>query len=252
MPSRNVLFIVEGESAEPSLIKTFNKCFNLGESTNIYSYGTSIYQLYEELKLDEYLDIVLHLKSKATRKSDKKMLSKDFAAIYLIFDFEPQDKKFTCEKIIKMNEFFNESLENGLLLISYPMLESFKHLKKMPDKDFLTRTIKQDQIVKYKQIVGNESAYTDFTQYHRKMMAELIVHHMVKLNYIIKNEKTLPNQDDILKFINCSDFIQKQYDSYLKNRLNVVSTAFYYIVELLNKDFYFQLELPNIIDVLSK
>ena len=113
MLENEILFIVEGAVDEPEIIKLINDKLNIGENLNIniYSYQTSIYELYEDLVIDEYLDIVLHLRSKEEDKRQKEMLSKNFQAIYLIFDFEPQYQKFDVNRIIVLNNFFNNSLE---------------------------------------------------------------------------------------------------------------------------------------------
>lgn len=241
-----VLFIVEGESSEPELINLINTKLNIDNNlnTNIYSYGTSIYELYEELKMDEYLDIALHLRSKETNKRKRELLSKKFQAIYLIFDFEPHYQKFDIDKIIEMNDFFNNSLERGLLLINYPMLESYKHISKMPDKEFLYRTITRDEARKYKEVVGKESFYTDISLYNRRMIMEQIIHHLIKLNYLIKGNKAMPNHEEVEELINDNNFIKQQFFDYKKDLLNVVSTVYYYLLELKPKTFYDELMLP--------
>lgn len=252
MLENEILFIVEGAVDEPEIIKLINDKLNIGENLNIniYSYQTSIYELYEDLVIDEYLDIVLHLRSKEEDKRQKEMLSKNFQAIYLIFDFEPQYQKFDVNRIIELNNFFNNSLEPGMLLINYPMLESYKHIGKMPDQDFLTKTITKKEVSKYKEIVGAESFYTNHSLYHRSLMMEQIIHHLIKLNYLINNVKTMPKYADIEGLINNEGFIRSQYEAYENNALYVVSTVYYYLIELKPKSFYDELQLP-VIDELT-
>ena len=56
------------------------------------SYRTCIYELYEELILDEYLDILLILK-KYIKQKRKDLFNKNYTDINLIFDFEAQYQK---------------------------------------------------------------------------------------------------------------------------------------------------------------
>ena len=119
---KNILFIVEGERAEPTLIRMINKQFGLGDEHRIYPYKTTIHTLYDDLVLDEYLQINLLLSERTSNKSDKKMLSMRFSAIYLVFDFDPHHPKYNLDHLLKMVSFFNEPIERGLLLINYPMI----------------------------------------------------------------------------------------------------------------------------------
>lgn len=242
--ANDVLFIVEGEDAEPKLLDKINGTLKITEDINIYSYGTMIYQLYDELSLDDDLDIVLFLKSKENNKRKKEMLSKEFEAIYLIFDFEPHHEKFTIDKILEMSHFFNDSLDKGLLLINYPMVESYKHLNQMPDCDFINKTVTKDQVLRYKELVGKESKYTNITLYHRSLILELIVHHLIKFNYLANNDKSLPSYHIAMDLVHNKDFIRYQYEQYENDKIYPLATIYFYIIELKPKSFYDELKLP--------
>lgn len=56
--SKKILFLVEGKKAEYDAIKTIAKnMFNLiDENYEVYSYNSSIYELYDELNRDSDLD----------------------------------------------------------------------------------------------------------------------------------------------------------------------------------------------------
>ena len=87
MSSQDVLFIVEGEKVEPNLLSKINQILHLQENINIFSYCTSIYELYEGLVLDQDLDVALLLREKTNDKRIKATLSKTFAAIYLLLSY---------------------------------------------------------------------------------------------------------------------------------------------------------------------
>lgn len=250
MINEKVLFIVEGERAEPKLIETINKTLYFDGKIEIYSYKTSIYHLYKDLSLDDDLDLPLLLREKETNKKLKKILSKEFSAIYLIFDFDPHHEKFDIENLINLQQFFNNSLEKGLLLINYPMLESFKHLKTMPDKEFLTKTITKEEVKSYKKLVGIESNYSDPTSYHNHVVKELIIHHLIKMNHIINKKKELPSANVVGTMVCDYKFIKEQYINYLNDKLFVLSTIFYYLIELMPTSFYNELKLPIMDDLI--
>lgn len=246
MQSKDVLFIVEGESTEPKLLKKINTILKLDADINIYSYKTSIYELYDELKFDDDLDVTLLLREKESRKRQRNILSKNFVAVYLVFDFEPHYQKFDVEKIKKMNTFFNDSLDKGLLLINFPMVEAVRHLKAMPDKEFMTRTVNKNSVNRYKELVGKESTYTDFEKYNFEIVVHQIIHHFIKLNYLVNNVKILPDPEEALDMINSDNLINIQYNAYTNDEIYVLSTVYYYLLELKSSSFYDQLQLPII------
>ncbi len=251
MVNGKVLFIVEGEKDEPKLIRTINDALHFTGNIEIYSYKTSIHELYEELSFDDDLELPLVLRAKATDRLSKELLSNDFTAIYLIFDFEPHYPKFDIYNLIKMQKFFNSSLDRGLLLINYPMLESFKHLNNLPDKEFLTKKVSKEEVTKYKEIVGQESKHYDQTKYHNLLVKEIMIHHLIKMNMLINNKKEIPTSDEMESMICDYEFTEKQYENYLKDKLYVLSTMFYYLIELMPKSFYEELQLP-VVEILTK
>jgi hypothetical protein len=238
LTEKNILFIVEGEKAEPTLIRMINKNFGMGSEHTIYPYKTTIHTLYDDLILDEYLQINLLLSEKTTNKGDKKMLSMHFSAIYLVFDFDPHHSKYKLERLLEMVSFFNDPLDKGLLLINYPMIEAHRHHNKMPDSSFFDKTVTKDEVTNYKEIVGRESSYTAINKYHRRTIIEQLVHHLVKLNYLINSEKRIPDICQMYNLISNLDFIRKQDTNYHDNKLYVLSTVFFYLIDLKPKSFY--------------
>lgn len=145
---------------------------------------------------------------------------------------------------MKMRKYFNESLENRLLLINYPMIESYKHLQKMPDQDFISKSVTKEQVKKYKELVGFESKYTDISKYHREIVLNLIIHHLIKLNFIITGNKIMPDHLEIELLVLSNKLVQLQFENYNLDKLYVISTIYYYIIELKPISFYDELQLP--------
>ena len=103
--------------------------FLVKEDYKIVSYGTSLYELYEELSFDPLLSLVGLLKSTGKITLGPEELSKQaFSQIYLVFDYEPHYQKYSDEKVKKMLSFFDNETENGKLYINYPMFEAAFYL----------------------------------------------------------------------------------------------------------------------------
>lgn len=250
MASETVLFIVEGQKDEPNLIKAINKALYYKDKIDIYSYNTSIYELYDKLlseyDFDDHIDFPLILRSMETDWQKRELLSKNFSAIYLIFDFEPHYPKFNIENLIRLQKYFNDSLDKGLLLINYPMLEAFRHLKQLPDKDFLTKTVTKEEVKRYKELVNNESNLQNLACYYNEDVKKIIIHHLIKLNIFFNGKKEVPNFEEVQAMVCDSDFTKKQFQNYQDDKLIVLSMIFYYIIEMLPKSFYQELDLPII------
>lgn len=233
----NILFIVEGELTEPKLLGMIYRQFQV-DTKKIYPFKSSIHQLYRELSFDDDLDIVLLLKERTHDQGKKKMLSMKFSAIYLIFDFDPQDPNFDLDKLKDMARFFNDPLDKGLLLINYPMIEAHRHHGNLPDLSFLQKTVTKEQVKKYKQLVGKESKCTDLNNYNRAFTIQQLVHHLVKLNMLITHQCKIPDISDLYSLLKNLDFIGNQYSNYLEDKLYVLSTALFFMIDLKPQSFF--------------
>ena len=86
-----------------------------------------------------------------------------------------------------MLNYFNKSTNNGKLYINYPMVESFKHLKSIPDRDYIDRIVSLDTVKKgkYKELVGKEAALKDIRKYDQRICNQVIIHNIIKSYYIL-------------------------------------------------------------------
>lgn len=236
---KKILFIVEGEKAEPTFLRRTNKTLNI-DDYEIFSFKTSIYELYDELKNESDFDILLFLKEKFNGDNKSlKILNNKFESIFLIFDYDPQHQKFSRDKITEMVEFFNDSTDGGKLLISFPMIEDTRHLKKMPDESFIGKKIDISKIKSYKKMVGEESYYRDLSKYNYNLVVKMILHHLVKFNYLIFNNNFLISKDDFFNIKNWKKILDVQNNAYFnEQKIFIISEAFFYIVELKPKLFF--------------
>ncbi len=153
-----ILLIVEGEKEELRILgKASHGLLSLiGAEYEIVSFANPIYELYDAYQKGKYDDIVSYLRYEKGLQLPKNVLSKNaFSAIYLVFDFEVQDHKYSDEKIKQLLELFNNETELGKLYINYPMVESYYHLEKLPDNNYNDRVVDITNLngKKYKKMV---------------------------------------------------------------------------------------------------
>lgn len=239
--SSNILFITEGIIDEPKFLEEMFKTFFPNKQYNIYSYKTSIHTLIDKLftngKLDEGLDIRLTLRETETDEEKRKVLSEKYKDIFLIFDMDPHNSKTRFKEIREMSRFFSDSSNKGKLYINYPMMQSYKHLKKMPDNDFKNRRVEVTSLSKYKEIVGKESEYTDLSKYKYPIFMSIIGHHIKKANYIINRKYEIPTVEEFLNW----DYMQI-YDKQIKllekeKQIYILNTFICNIIEYKPKKF---------------
>jgi hypothetical protein len=240
--NKNILFIVEGTGAEPRLLKSINRVIGFNEY-EVYAYKTSIYELYdvcEDMSKDDDLDLLLVLKERTLDPNERKTLSRRYASIFLIFDFDPHHQKYELSKIKELIGFFDDSRNNGKLLLSFPMIESHRHLLKMPDRDFLSLVVDANGLRAYKQLVHDTSHYQDIQAYDYQIVSEMIAHHMIKFNHMVHGINRMPDAEGYHDLIanHYDRLVDIQHTAFAENRLKVLSLSFFYIVDIKPKTFF--------------
>lgn len=162
------LLIVEGDHEKNKLFRLIFKCFpemNISMD-DIWIYGTNIYVLYGDI-VKEYgsewadeEDIDLPFVISKKRHPENLCYKEDFINIILIFDYERHDTYFSETKILEMQKYFADAADMGKLYINYPMIESYQHLKTLPDHEYEDRKVPVSLRPgrKYKALVGRETA----------------------------------------------------------------------------------------------
>lgn len=144
-----ILFLVEGAKTDLTLMKKLLDLYGISSDYQIVSYNTNIYDLYKKMFLDDdpnTLDLLQVLKEHEIDETKKKIFDKHYSDIILVFDLDPQAPSYSPEKIIQMASFFNESSDNGKLYLNYPMIESFYHMKSIPDPEYNSYTVSLDEL----------------------------------------------------------------------------------------------------------
>lgn len=204
MNNKNILFITEGETDEPNFIKKYLKKCIPNVEYNIYSYSTTIHTLAKLLfgkdnEIDEDLNIKNVLKENETDKIKRSILENDYTDIILVFDFEPHCDSPEFIKVGKMLKYFKDSSDMGKLYINYPMMQSYRHLTNLPDNVFKDRKIYKVDAPKYKDIVNNESKFKNINKYNFPVLMKIIGHHLMKANYILNNNYSVPSKEEFYK-----------------------------------------------------
>lgn len=173
------LLIVEGDHEKNHLFQLLFECFDINiDSENVWIYGTNIYVLYEDIVreygdnwADEKMDIDLPLVISKKSKHESLRYRRDFSNIILVFDYERHDPKFSEKKIMDMQVNFSDMTYMGQLYINYPMIESYQHLKELPDSDYLERRIPVSVRPgkKYKELVNRETAIKHIVDFAYKV-----------------------------------------------------------------------------------
>ncbi len=176
-----ILCIFEGEEREPCLFETLKHLyFPTKEETIICSFKNNIYDLYSSMTQSEFTeDIFPTLQKMLIERGDTTFsdFTRDsFAEVYLFFDYDchHQNKEKTLKvddnnkKIKELLNFFDNETENGKLYINYPMVESIRYTKKLPDSNFFTYTVPISECSSFKKTANSFSHYgnLDFIAYN--------------------------------------------------------------------------------------
>ena len=252
------LFVFEGVRAESKYVDMLEKNFLDKRISVKCVYDAEIYQLYKFLKEeDPDFDLVELLKER--NKENAELLQNyhrdSFAYIYLFFDYDAHSTLASDDKIKEMLEFFDNETENGLLYISYPMLEAIRHYKDMESFKNLTVKCKRancpykeecDEVEAcmkephYKNVSALECQpqLTNINKYTKEVWQELIRAHVSKMNYLVNGTFDFPSKPELQ-----SDIFNKQQEKHINHKCPEVAvlSAFplyvldYYGVETLKK-----------------
>lgn len=165
-----ILVLVEGEKTDHKLMQHLLSIYGIDSNHEIVSYNTNIYTLYNEMFRDDNpdsLDILQVLKMHENDTEKKKIFDYYYSDILLIFDLDPHDSQFSPSKITRMLEHFQESSDMGKLYINYPMVESFYHMKSIPDDAYNSYIATLDELKKklYKTRVASENRNHDYRKF---------------------------------------------------------------------------------------
>lgn len=253
-----ILFVFEGKSMEPSIMRNLENIFfsQLDGKIIVSIFDCEIFQLYQELKDDEYLDIVSVLKEKKDLNDQLKNYdsSEDFSSIYLFFDHDAHShSELEYDKYSKMieellNHFDNET-ENGKLFISYPMVEALK--------DTLIDTSDCDRDcyayipfnINYKEKVNENCKKSDFKKWTyedwKAVIIENLVRYLILAGCAYENISQITYRDllsriEQIEILKCQNRFLKQ-----KNKIAILSGFPFFLIDYKGKKLFDEIQPLN-------
>lgn len=149
-----ILFVFEGEDDKTYFESIKRLFFPEKLEAFVCTYQSNIYSLYTKLKEHDALKGMLEintvsvLKEILLEKGDKtlkEIREDEVSEIYLFFDYDFQEKARTLQennkRLTEMLKYFMDETGNGKLYINYPMVESLRYTKELPDNDYWKYTV---------------------------------------------------------------------------------------------------------------
>jgi hypothetical protein len=174
-----ILFVLEGEEREIAILKTIEELFFENKRDRIiYSFGTDIYELYrlivdgdkdnDELYFKDVVSVLQQLEKDNPNSPINKIKDRsDVSEVYLFFDYDLQiskpgqvvDKQELNSKIEQLVSFFCDETDHGKLFVNYPMVESLRYFKSLPDPDYYKYDFPVDHLTEFKESASLFSCY---------------------------------------------------------------------------------------------
>lgn len=232
------LFVVEGPKTEPQFLESIKKCFFSDKNIEFITLPNegSIYQLFNEISIDDDLDIFPLVKEKfsSTIPQLENIKNRDeISDIYFFFDYDGHASKANDNTIIKMLELFCCETDNGKLYISYPMVEANRHIS---DNENFNRTVFcVANGCDYKQIVNDSSSnkYKQVKKFDRTVWLELIEKNLAKACYLISGELRFPTPSETFQQLSQQNIFKIQSEKYIAQHglVAILGSFPFFIVE---------------------
>lgn len=249
-----VLLIVEGAKTEPRVFERIEKVkWNETSSLDIVPIGTNIYSLYqtiEKLNADfgddstSTIEVLKQILKDNKRTDDLAKLEQKYPYIYLLFDFEYQDNHFENKKeiLLKMMNYFSDETDNGLLLINYPMIESYRDYKEpLPYKDYKDLTVQVQVIkdLKYKSLVDKRGTAKNYSKYSLKDFELIFIQNLMKANYVANGKYEVPDYNEFIKLVDGKSILDGEF-KYVENKdeIAVLCTSIFIFIYYFGKKYY--------------
>lgn len=250
--SSKILLITEGEGVE---VKFFKKYISVTKKlgTEIVPFSENVLTLYKHIKsyafngieanTRDILRAYPHLSDENKAKLDPQ---NKYTDIFLIFDLdiqnakEPKNIKQYLELVRELLNYFNNSTEHGLLLLNYPMMESYKHCESFIDKNYLTRTYPAtiEDSHNYKNYLDTKKYNTDINSYSQYNFFRLAALNLLKANYIISGQIEPPTSEHYEYEMSQLQIFEKQLEAIKTGYMYVLNSASLISVELYGKSFF--------------
>ena len=249
-----ILLIVEGRKTEPKLFEQIGKVkWNETSGLQIVHLGTNIYSLYqtiEKLNADfeddstSTIEVLKQILKENNRTEDLAKLDQKYPYIYLLFDFEYQDNHFENKKEIlyKMMNYFSNETDNGLLLINYPMIESYRDYKEpLPYEDYkeLTVPVQVVKNLKYKSLVNERGTSKNYSKYTLEDFELIFIQNLMKANYVANGKYVVPDYNEFIKLVEGENVLDGEF-KYVdeKSEIAILCTSIFIFIYYFGRNYY--------------
>jgi len=170
-----ILFVFEGDRECPIFSSIQHLFFPKEIEPFICVYKSNIYSLYSHIKSydliggQEEVNTVTVLNEILIKQGNNELSDispSQISEIFLFFDYDFHHNRGTLEEnnchLKDLLDYFNEETDAGKLYINYPMVESLRYTKTLPDKDYVNYTIKRTECREFKRIASEFSSYSSF------------------------------------------------------------------------------------------
>lgn len=168
-----ILFVFEGTKREPRLFKTIEHLFFPKNCQHIIcSFGNNIYNLYRQMTATDFSEDIVAILMEKYRGTGTSLFAaiekrSDISEVYLFFDYDVHnqngEKTLTISdlnnQLQKMLDYFTDETENGKLYINYPMIESIRYTKELPDSNYCSYKIPIEACNRFKELASEFSFY---------------------------------------------------------------------------------------------
>lgn len=152
-----ILFVFEGKEREVDIFNALKQLyFDDDKVVVVFTYNTGFHTLYKELKKNDMSLFRVLQETSRKRKEDNlgKYKEDDFSEVFLFFDYDFHNRSVSLEQWNKnlgeMLAYFDDETKNGKMYVNYPMVESIRYTKELPDKDYYRYTVKREECLKQK------------------------------------------------------------------------------------------------------
>jgi hypothetical protein len=249
----DVLIILEGKRPDRALVEKIENVFSSTKpsSLSLVTVGCDIYELYT--KMIDYdsafassglVDIEDVLKTmKTISPSDILKLNRKYPFKYLFFDFDFQDTVHpTVNKQSALSDmimYFSDETENGLMLINYPMIESYRDCAFPCDDTFMAIEIEQNRLSDYKKIVAARGNYVLLSKYDVNSFLALLGQSIKKANLLVTNDSSLCDLNSYRKYITQRNVLDAQFARIsLTGKIFVLNSSVFFIIEFFGSQYY--------------
>lgn len=169
-----MLFVFEGQEREVDIFNALKQLFFSKDKVIVeFTYDTGFHTLYKNLKKNDMSLFRVLQESSRKRENDNLGAYKEdnFSEIFLFFDYDFHNRSIRLEKwnenLKEMLAYFDDETGNGKMYVNYPMVESIRYTKSLPDKDYYSYTVKRDECMKIKgdPTSGFKRKVADFSAY---------------------------------------------------------------------------------------